>query len=216
MKWHEEVVNSDTKKVAKILAEVLGSDFYLVGGTALALRLGHRISLDLDLFTKHDLGQAERLRLKSQLSEKTSFKVFDEQDGTLHAVLSQTSVSLLKFPYPIIGHLHQKWSQIPIASYEDIAAMKLNAILGRGSKKDFIDLYFLIKKIGLRKIFDSAACKFKDSPNFLMQSAKALVYFDDAELEPMPRMIANVDWDHVRSFFEARVPGFVKRELSGS
>jgi predicted nucleotidyltransferase component of viral defense system len=214
MKWHEQAVTDDTKNAAAILAGVLAGDFYLAGGTALALRIGHRISLDLDLFTKNPLNQRARIEIKSRLAEHKGFRVLAEEEGTLHFILEKTSISLLHFPYPIIGHLKNKWQGLPIATLEDIAAMKLNAVLGRGSKKDFVDLYFLIERIGLKRIFKSGEEKFPDSPLFLLQAAKAMVFFDDAEQEPMPKMIASVDWLHLKECFEKRIPPFVKANLS--
>lgn len=212
MKWHEEVLDEAGRAAATRLAEAAG-DFYLAGGTALALRLGHRVSLDLDLFApKNALGPEQRQALLEALKASGPTKIKEVKDGTCHLDLAGTTVSLFHYDYPIIGRF-DSWRGLDVASLEDIAAMKLSAVLGRGSKKDFIDLHELCRGLGLDRVMATAERKFPLHSDFPLQAARALVYFEDAEKEPMPRMLAAASWEDVKSYFEGSIPAYVKEHL---
>jgi predicted nucleotidyltransferase component of viral defense system len=212
MKWREEVFDEAARAAARRLAAASG-DFYLAGGTALALRLGHRISLDLDLFSaKNALGAEQRRALLEALAASGPLEIKEEKDGTVHLDLDGTAVSLFRYDYPLLERA-QAWRGLEVASFEDIAAMKLSAALGRGSKKDFVDLHALCRRLSLDSVMSTAARKFPRHVDFPLQAARALVYFEDAEKEPMPRMLERVAWEDVRAYFEAAVPRFVKEHL---
>lgn len=173
--------------------------FYLAGGTGLALHLGHRISVDLDWFSAtNELGETERRRLLSALGAGGHEpEVRQEQAGTLgirwHGVLVSFyayRAPLLEPPATIAGS--------PVASVPDIAAMKLSAIVGRGSKKDFVDIHFLLQQHPLEHWLDLAAEKYPRASDFRALALRALLYFDDADVEPMPTMIQPLDWDAVK------------------
>ncbi|MEK7858064.1 MAG: nucleotidyl transferase AbiEii/AbiGii toxin family protein [Elusimicrobiota bacterium] len=212
MKWHEEVLDEAGHAAAARLGAAT-RDFYLAGGTALALRLGHRVSLDLDLFSaKNALGAGQRRTLLEDLKATGPLKIKEEKDGTCHLDLGGTSVSLFHYDYPILG-TSQSWRGLEAASLEDIAAMKLSAVLGRGSKKDFIDLYELCRRLGLDRVMTTAGRKFPRHADFPLQAARALLYFDDAQKEPMPRMLGPGSWEDVKSYFEGVIPRYVKDHL---
>lgn len=214
MKWREEVLDEAGLAAAARLAEA-AEGFQLAGGTALALRLGHRVSLDLDLFSaENSLGGEQRRALLDALKASGPLKIKDEKDGTCHLDLGGTAVSLFHYDYPVLAR-PQRWRGLELASLEDIAAMKLSAVLGRGSKRDFIDLHELCLKMGLKRVMSTAGRKFPRHEDFPLQAARALVYFEDAEKEPMPRMLGPATWDGVRAYFEAAVPKFVKAHLRG-
>jgi len=103
-----------------------------------------------------------------------------------------------------------------LAQLEDVAPMKLNAIIGRGSKKDFIDLFMISKKIRLKKIFDLCIKKFSNYPSFHLQAARALVFFNDADREPMPKMLININWDNIKFFFETEIKKIMNTVLKKS
>jgi predicted nucleotidyltransferase component of viral defense system len=107
------------------------------------------------------------------------------------------------------------WGGIRVASIEDIAAMKVAAIMGRGSKKDFVDLHEICGRSGLEVVLRAAARKYSYHGDFLLQAARALVYFEDAEKEPMPRLLKKISWERVKAFFEAEVPRLVRRLAKG-
>ncbi|MFH1726167.1 MAG: nucleotidyl transferase AbiEii/AbiGii toxin family protein [Elusimicrobiota bacterium] len=213
MNWHEEVLDAKGRKAAARLAPVVSSEFYLAGGTALALRLGHRISLDLELFSPDDpLEEARRASLLKALAGTGSLDIREAQDGTCHFRLGGTPVSLFHYPYPLLSPARD-WRGLPVASVEDIAAMKLSAIVGRGSRKDFLDLYCVCRRIGLDAVLRVAEGKFPDRPEFLLQAARALVYFEDAEKEPMPRLLEKLSWQAVKSYFERTAPKTLRGRL---
>lgn len=206
MDWHEKVLDRSGHDAARRLALAAGEDFYLAGGTGLALRLGHRISLDLDLFSENRLlNQPDRLVLKKDLETSGKAEILEEKDGTCHLRLGTTAVSLFHYPYKLLKP-PSKWVGLKIASVEDISAMKLSAVISRGSKKDFIDLFFILHLHKAADLFKWAEQKFPGHPNFTIQAAKALVYFEDAEKEPMPRMLKPVPWAKIKAFFEKEIP----------
>lgn len=212
MKWHEEVLDKAGLAAAARLAAATG-DFYLAGGTALALRLGHRVSLDLDLFSPDNaLGAGQRDALLDALKASGPLKIKEAKDGTCHLDLGGTSVSLFHYDYPILVP-PRPWRGLDLASLEDIAAMKLSAVLGRGSKKDFLDLHELCRRLGVEPVMAAAARKFPLHADFPLQAARALVYFEDAEKEPMPRMLAAVSWEDVKAYFEGAIPKYVRAHL---
>jgi len=206
MDWHEEVLDKRGLEAVRRLAPVLRGGFYLAGGTALGLRLGHRKSLDLDFFS-HDrtLDRADRAALFGSLKASGAAEALEEKDGTMHLRLEDTEVSLFHYPYRLLERVSE-WNGLEIASIEDIAAMKLGAAAGRGLRKDFIDLYFVCRNRTVAEAICWAGKKFPDHPNFSAQAAKALVYFEDAEKDPMPRMLKPVKWGEIKSFFKKEVP----------
>ncbi len=178
-------------------------DFYLAGGTALALILGHRESVDLNFFSAtNTLGFEERKELLGQISRLRGFQLEEEKQGTLHALLGQTSVSFFHYAYPLLHNVNTHQG-IQIASLEDIGLMKLAALAGRGSRKDFIDLFFLAKKqLPLKRLLELGSRKFKDQRDFSVQVMKAAVYFEDAEKEPIPKMNKKFSWEALKDYFK--------------
>ena len=212
LKWHDEVLDAAGHAAAKRLAAATGG-FYLAGGTALALRLGHRVSLDLDLFSATNvLGAQQRGTLLDALKASGPLRIKGASDGTCHLDLGGTPVTLFHYDYPMLGAT-QSWRGLDVASLEDIAAMKLSAVLGRGSKKDFIDLYELCQRPGLDRVMKAAGRKFPLHADFPLQAARALLYFEDAEKEPMPRMLGATTWEDMKSYFEGAIPKYVKTHL---
>ena len=206
MVWHEKVLDRSGRDAARRLALAAGGDFYLAGGTGLALRLGHRSSLDLDLFSADRLlARSDRMALKKDLEASGKVEILEEKDGTCHLRLGKTAVSLFHYPYKLLKP-PSEWTRLKVASGEDIAAMKLSAVISRGSKKDFVDLFFLCRTHKAADLFKWAERKFPGHPNFSVQAAKALVYFEDAEKEPMPRMLKPAAWTEIKAFFEKEIP----------
>lgn len=212
MSWHEEVLNAAARRAAARLAPVC-SRFYLAGGTGLALRLGHRVSLDLDLFSADDgLGDKERAALLEALGSSGDLDVEENKDGTCHLVVEGTRVSLLRYPYPLLKPTAD-WRGMAVASVEDIAAMKVSAVIGRGAKKDFVDLYEVCGGLGLESVLEAASKKYDHPADFLLLAARALVFFEDAEKGSMPRLLKKISWERVKSYFEKEVPRLVGKLL---
>ncbi len=183
---------------ALMLSEEL-QDFFLVGGTALALQLGHRISVDIDMFTLNDFNSDE---LIFKLSKHISISSISKSKNSLSLEVLDTSendeavkIDLIKYSYPLINTVAEIDS-IRLLSIEDIIAMKLSAVTGRGAKKDFYDIFFLLKSHNLQVMIKYFKFKFPNTNVF--QVLKNLVYFDDANLEPDPITIENIEWDTVK------------------
>lgn len=190
-----------TKAVSPRLLELLNyamgraelSDFVLVGGTSLALRLGHRISVDIDLFGNHNL---DDLDLPGIFGDFAQTNLIKKSPKIQVFSVANVKLDIVSYRYPWIGSV-EIIDHLRMASFEDIAAMKLAAITGRGSKKDFIDLYFLLRIFSLSEIFSFYTKKYADGSTFLV--LKSLTYFEDAELDSMPEMIIDVEWNDVKA-----------------
>jgi len=198
MKYFIEGLQKKQVRVLKALGPQMASrEFYLAGGTALAIHLAHRISVDLDWFTPHPF--ADGLILAQSLrNSNVNLDIEQISAGTLHGSIQGVRVTFLQYQYPMIRSL-EKWNEMEctLAALEDLACMKLSAIAQRGARKDFCDIYALGKKaFSLQEMLDFYQKKFsiKDISSVLY----GLVYFDDAESERMPRMLWDVTWRDIK------------------
>ncbi len=184
--------------------------FYLAGGTAIAVHLGHRRSVDLDWFTSNMMG--DPLDLARDLRRAgIDLDVRGTELGTLHGVAENVSLSFLEYHYDALGSL-QEWPEYgcQLAALEDLACMKLSAISARGAKRDFIDLYALGREtFTLSDMLAHYQRKFdiRDIGHLLA----SLTYFDDAEAETMPHMFWDVSWEEVKGTMEQRVRDFIRQ-----
>lgn len=189
-------------------------DFYLAGGTALALQIGHRISADLDWFSAERMLLApEREAIRQALAFTGSFEINSEQDGMMFTRLLGTDVSFIYQHHALIAPTVELRG-VRLASPTDIGLMKLAAINSRGTRRDFVDLYCLRNTISVDSLLALAATKYADRPSFLPIAARALAYFDDAERQPMPVMLKPVQWKDVRAYCEG-VARRLARRFSG-
>ncbi|MDO8570256.1 MAG: nucleotidyl transferase AbiEii/AbiGii toxin family protein [Candidatus Daviesbacteria bacterium] len=183
---------------------------YLAGGTACALQLGHRISLDLDFFTDKEFSTDLVL---NQLSKLHGFKLDETEEWIILGGFPKVKFSYFYYPYPLIKKV-TIFSKVNVSSLEDISAMKIAAVCERGTKRDFIDLYFLIKKkFSLDDILNFYDKKYKKLASNFLHIVKSLNYFDDAESQSMPDMLIPVSWDEVKKFFQDQVILLAKRKL---
>lgn len=197
-----EVINSEEEKVLKrIVADLPVDESYLAGGTGLALLLGHRKSIDFDWFTPAEFEPAE---LENKLASIGTLMVLKSKAGTFHALLDQIRITWLHYPYP---HIHPPLnvSQLPglkIASLTDIGIMKWIAISQRGTKKDFIDLYFILQEgLSLDGLMTFLPEKFPQKNLNFYHLIRSLGYFEDAEKQEHLNMLKQVSWQQVKSFF---------------
>ncbi len=160
----------------------------LIGGTALALQIGHRTSIDLDFMGNRPI---EPFELEHALREYGSLSVRNRSRRIQAYVLAGIHVDFLTYDYPWIEP-PVEMEGLRLAGCRDIAAMKLAAITNRGTRKDFIDLVFLLKRFDLDLMIRFYRQKFPDSDLFAL--LKSLAYFEDAETDPMPRMLSPCDW----------------------
>ncbi len=201
-------ISQNTRRVLeKIAGEPFLKKFYLAGGTALAIQLGHRESIDLDWFSSEEFSNKE---LKARLEKIGKFELTGEDAGTLHGLLDDVKISFLLYPYKILFPL-QSFGDVRTADERDIATMKLDAISSRGSKKDFIDLYFLLEKYSLEELFDFFEKKFENINYNKLHILKSLVFFETAESEPMPKMIKDIEWEAVKKAIFQKASLFLKK-----
>ena len=161
--------------------------FALAGGTSLALRLGHRVSVDLDFFTTSSFDPAS---LANQFGIGPE-SITGQADGTLQLRIHDVKVEFLKHAYPKLAD-DEMIDGIKMWSLQDVAAMKLNAIVNRGSKKDFYDLAALLDKYSLKNLLDFYQQKYR--PASLLMVIRSLVWFEDADIEPDPVSLRGETW----------------------
>jgi len=201
MNFHREGLSSRQIHVLGVLGRLAAArHFYLAGGTALTIYLGHRQSLDLDWFTQKPF--TNPLEFAQYLRETgVSFSTEQISQGSLHGWVEGVRVSFLEFQYPLLSPL-VRWADldVPLASLEDIACMKLAAIAQRGSKKDFYDVFALCRTtFSLKQMLEFYQRKF--SIQDIGAVLFGLVYFDDAEKEPDPLLLQAVEWQQVKRSF---------------
>lgn len=203
---YQQTLYPETKQVLeKLKAVSLISNFYLAGGTGLALQLGHRKSVDLDFFIKIFPKRDLLLQRISHLNPK----VMQEEKGTLDMTIDNVKVSFLQYQYPLLEELVE-FEAIKIASITDIGCMKLSAISSRGTKKDFVDLYFILQKYSLSELIDKFNEKYKGVHFQKLHILKSITYFSDAENDPNPDYTQEIAWGDVKIKLEKET----KRYLS--
>ncbi|GAB4529260.1 MAG: nucleotidyl transferase AbiEii/AbiGii toxin family protein [Anaerolineae bacterium] len=178
----------------------LAKSFYLAGGSAAALHLGHRVSIDLDFFTPRDDYEAEPLT--QQLRAIGHLNIQQQGRGTLIGLLKGVRISFFSYPYPLLAETAEL-DRIAIAHLLDIALMKLIAISQRGTKRDFIDLYFICQHgYRLDDLLRRVPEKYQTVSYSSYHLLRALAYFADADADETPQMLVSFDWNDVKKFFE--------------
>lgn len=205
--------NALSKNAADALA-ILGKsgilkDAYLAGGTACALQLGHRLSYDLDFFTDKEFSTATTLK---QLEQLPGFKLSETEKWTILGSFPKVKFSYFYYPYPLVDKT-APFSKIRVASLLDIAAMKIAAICDRGTKRDFVDLYFIIEnEISLGQILRFYDKKYGKLSNNLYHIMRSLQYFADAESQKV-KMVKKFSWEEVKKFFQNQTIKLAKSKL---
>lgn len=200
----EESLVRGSKECLAVLGEsqVLGNA-YLAGGTACALQMGHRVSIDFDFFTPHEF---DFRQVVGKMTALGSFVVEQVKEGTILGMFEGVKFSLFVYHYPLIqGTI--PYLKVHVASPQDLGAMKIDAISSRGTKRDFVDLYFLCRNFfTLSEALRFYEQKYQALGSNLIHLKKSLVYFKDAEQETeMPKMLRKVTWDQIKFFFEQEV-----------
>jgi hypothetical protein len=172
--------------------------FYLAGGTACAIQLHHRISVDLDFFQE---AQFQADALAQQLSLEGIVLAAEEvSPGTVKGTLMETSVSFFHYPYPLLDN-PSVWEGIKVASLLDLGLMKITAIASRGAKKDFVDLYYILQHVAPQYLFSRFSEKYPIGRLDPYHYMRSLTYFADAETEPDPRMLMPWSWAETKEYF---------------
>ena len=174
--------------------------FSLVGGTALALRFGHRRSIDFDFFTPEPFDVTE---LADTLAhEVPQFEVSGVNPVGINGHIGALKVDFVSYRYPLLAE-PETVDDIRMFSLADIVGMKLSAITNRGARKDFYDLHMLIRHLGVDSLIDIYQTKYpKHDPMIVLRS---MIYFDDAEDDNDPELLLNQEWDDVKTEIEEAV-----------
>ncbi len=196
---HIETLATETLTLLKRLSDLPAlADLRLVGGTSLALQFGHRTSVDLDFCGPRLFGGADEARI--QLAAVGVLDVVADSPNVHVYTLDSVKIDIVTSPGawledPVVS------DGVRLASPLDIAAMKLQAIVNRGARKDFVDLAVLLERFALPAMINAYQRKYGAPSLFALH--KSLVYFDDAEEEPMPIMLIGMGWREVRARVEA-------------
>lgn len=183
-----------------------GDDFYLAGSAALALYIGHRPVRDLDLMggTNRLVPPDRRDLLGDLLAIEPQTEVETARDGYLYVRQSGVGVRFFYYPYPL-AEPFEELSGFAVASAVDLGLMKLGAIISRGTRRDFVDLFLLCRRIPLAELLARADDKFGHVRDFSLQALKGLADLSEAEAEPMPRLAVPVDWAEVEAWLRHEV-----------
>lgn len=206
---HLNCLPSDVRGLLKDLSGIVHvHDFILAGGTALALQIGHRLSVDLDFFTARPFSTEEIFSELRRLDLDPV--ILEESAGSLTVTLNKAKVSMFHYPYPFTGK-EKEIKGIPVAGIIDIASMKVIAISQRGARRDFVDLYFVLQEIPFRKVAENMIERFGRGRINPVHIGKSLVFFNDAESDPDPRYTGteSPDWEDVKTFFTNNVQQMV-------
>ncbi|MCK5095351.1 MAG: nucleotidyl transferase AbiEii/AbiGii toxin family protein [Spirochaetes bacterium] len=199
-----------------IKAGVLPKDCYLAGGTAVYFYLNHRLSRDLDFFSLN-VFHSEIILKRFENHFEVKIEILEMDTIIIYLTKEKIKFSLFHYPYPLLNNLHFKkinnHMECPIASFLDIIAMKIIAIVQRGSAKDFIDLFFLLEKMNLQfhEIVGLVKKKYGVEDRYEYQIKTAITYFDDADQEVSDiylidkkdnlEMISEKNWNDIKYFF---------------
>ena len=205
---HAECLEPAAAELLPSVARALSSYApVLAGGTALALQVGHRMSVDFDFFTARHFEPAAVLQDLQRAS--TPVDVLQLQAGTLVVLVHGVKVSLLEYPYPFVEPV-SFFQGASVASVLDIAAMTLVAILQRAAKRDFVDLWAVLQHVPFRQVAHVALRRFGPALLEPVVIGKALVWFADADTQPDPRWCGTpVEWSAIKRFFRSSASQFV-------
>ena len=187
-------------------------DFYLAGGTALALQLGHRVSRDFDLFSLGPFDVTSLRRVLEAVAPPLTVRV--QRENTLVVEAMGTPISAFRYPYPLVdATLRIPGIPFAVAGLRDIAAMKISAIGQRGVKRDYVDLYWLCRRAPLAEWFAAFHARYPAVKESAAHYLKALQWFEEAEETPLPDMLEPVSWEDVKAFFAREAPALARALL---
>ena len=200
---HPKVIPAEGWAVArKLVAAGITNGWTLAGGTALALQIGHRVSVDLDFFGEEVF---DPTALALALGGLGRVEVRGRSEGKLHVALDGLRVTFLDSQAPLLFP-GTPYRGLSLADPRDIAVMKLVAIGGRGSRRDFVDLYFFLRGGGsLEDVFALTQRRFRDVDFNAYHLLRSLAFFEDAESEPMPRLLRRATWAEIKKAIQSEV-----------
>lgn len=212
--WHFKSLPRATKKALDFLSSqnwLKRSSWYLAGGTALALQVGHRQSVDLDFFNPSVDFSAGKL---IQHFKKTDWNIDFIKEATVYGNLLGAKVSFIGYPFFLPGQKPVWYGAVRVLQPRDIAVMKIIAISQRGRKRDFVDLYWYGQNCEpLDEIVPLVLDQYPETNHNIHHILKSLTYFNDADEDPMPNLNFEVTWREVKSYFLKEVPILTRKLL---
>lgn len=186
-------------------------NWYLAGGTALALQSGHRRSYDLDFFTENKI--FDEKKVEKILNGKGEWITNAMSKGTVYGIFSGTKMSLISYPHFKPAEKMHNLGTVSLLTPSDIAVMKIVAISQRGKKRDFFDLYWICQNVeSLHNSILKVNKQYFVRQN-LTHILKSLVYFEDAESDPDPEIYFKANWPEIKKFFKAKIKEILKNYL---
>ncbi len=206
---HTETVTGATLGLLKdLMSSPELKQFGLVGGTNLSLRFGHRLSIDLDLFTNEPF-DTETIYNKLE-AKYTDILQASQSETMLFLYINQVKIDMVLLPYPYLKPMDEI-EGIRLVALEDITAMKLSAIARRGIKKDFWDIAELLDIFSLQEMIDFYKAKYSSRDIFHL--LRSLVYFTDAEAQKDPDPLNDVTWEQVKDKVQNAVERYVDSQV---
>ncbi len=212
--WHLEALPTAARRALERLSTsdwLNDSAWYLAGGTALTLQVGHRTSVDLDFFLpKNEFNLIDILQHFSEPDWITDIA----RENTIYGQFLGAKVSFIAYPFFVPKQTYLQYGQIKVLQSRDIGVMKIIAISQRGRKRDFLDLYWLCQNIQpLREFIRLLPEQYPSVSHDLHHIIKSLVYFDDAENDPTPNLNFQADWRLIKKFFQEETKKLAKELL---
>jgi hypothetical protein len=216
IEFHFETLPRATKKALDFLSKqewLKNTDWYLAGGTALALQTGHRLSVDLDFFTT--LRDFDNIELLENFIGDKSWQIVLNRKNTIYGMLLGAKISFIVYPFFIPKQKMLRYSAVKILSAIDIAVMKIIAISQRGRKRDFFDLYWCAKNLEpLEKTVRRLKAQYPSVAHDYHHILKSLVYFEDAESDPAPEINFKASWPEVKKYFRKEIRVIAKNIIN--
>lgn len=213
IKLHFDILPRETKNALDFLSTqkwLEKTEWYLAGGTALALQVGHRRSVDLDFFTK--LSRFDNVDLLDRFSTGSDLEIELNKDNTIFAKLFGAKISFIAYPFfaPQLGFVN--YGAVKILLPIDIAVMKIVAISQRGRKRDFFDLFWCAKNLEpLEETIKRLPAQYPSVAHDYHHILKSMMYFEDAENDPEPLIFFKTNWEEVKNFFKKEIPIITKK-----
>lgn len=216
IKLHFDILPKETKKALDFLSAqkwLEKTDWYLAGGTALALQVGHRKSVDLDFFTK--LPRFDNIDLLDRISSDGNLEIELNKDNTIFAKLLGAKISFISYPFFLPQQNFVNYGAVKILLPIDVAVMKVVAISQRGRKRDFFDLYWCARNLeSLEDVIKRLPAQYPSVAHDYHHILKSMMYFEDAESDPEPIIFFQTDWKEVKNFFKKEIPIIAKRVMN--
>ena len=218
MKLHKQGLSQflwDT--LCRFQNEKLFANYYLVGGTALSLQMGHRISDDIDLFTEEELPKDRILKFASSI--RSNVEIINNDDTIFQIFFPDEilKIDFVHYPYKLLSLASENTDNIRMAGKDDISAMKMSAAGTRGNEaKDFIDLFFLLKEMSVYKIVENFKRKYETEN--VEHYLRSMVYFDDvppASWDSIKMLSKKIPIDDVKKLLIGKVTEYSKSILKG-